>query len=150
MRAKHQNKASSTPPTNPLIPTASSKFAHPSRCLLHSFGEPDHCQNCCRLVYDDLQLIISSTHNITQDAITAVSLLCSSGRRRWIASWYSPKLSEDDSEVSFISIWRADKANIEFLRWGIFLAIVGILCSKWRLLSNLSSYSKLVRMRSTR
>ena len=41
IRTKHQKRASSTPPEKPLIPTASSKLAQPSRCLLHSLGEPD-------------------------------------------------------------------------------------------------------------
>ena len=141
MRAKHQKRASSTPPTNPLIPTASSRFAHPSKCLLHSLGEPGDRQNRHLLAYHDSQLIISRTHNITHDAITAVPLLCSSGSRRWIASWYKAKLSDEDLEFSFISICRADKANIELRRWAVFLAIIGILCSKCRLLSNLSSWA---------
>lgn len=59
------------------------------------------------------QLSISNTHKITQDAITGVVLLSSSGRRRWIASWYKERLSDWDFWFCFRSIWRADKAKIE-------------------------------------
>lgn len=40
MRAKHQKRACSKPPENPLIPNDRIRLAEPSRCRRHIFGEP--------------------------------------------------------------------------------------------------------------
>jgi hypothetical protein len=80
---------------------------------------------------------------MTHDAITAESLSCKFGRSRWIAFWYRAKLCDSDWFRSMRSIWRAERAKIEYLRCGTVSAIIEILCVKWCLLSNISSYDLL-------
>jgi hypothetical protein len=89
----------------------------------------------------DIQLSISSTQRITHDAITGVVLLSSSGRRRWIASWYSERLSDWDFSFCFRSICLADSARMEYRRCGADFAICGNVEAKCRWLSNMSSYA---------
>lgn len=81
MRAKHQKRACSNPPENPLMPSDRIRLAEPSRCRRHIFGEPGsksitrNVRPAWGNVVRDLQLIISRTQRTTHDATTVVVLV---------------------------------------------------------------------------
>jgi hypothetical protein len=58
-----------------------------------------------------------------------------------MASWYRDRLSDWDFSFCFRSIWRAERARMEYRRCGADLAIWGNVDAKWRWLSNISSWS---------
>lgn len=147
MRAKHQKRACSNPPENPLMPRDRIRLAEPSRCLRHIFGEPES-KSAMRIGHPawasavrNLQLIISRTQRTTQDATTVVVLVWSCGTSWWIASWYSPRLVAGRSG-NFRSSCRAERASIEKRKWGCSRASGGKTRTKRRWLSNLSSLVK--------